>query len=115
MGMGRVDVSRAALRGDRWLLVGDAGSFIDPLSSAGVKKALASGWLAAVVAHTWLTQPEMRPHALGFFEDRETEIHRRFVGDDAAGCWPMPRLATRTDSGPTGGTKTAAGSTPRRR
>jgi FAD-dependent halogenase len=64
--------------GDRWLLVGDAGSFIDPLSSAGVKKALASGWLAAVVAHTWLTRPEMRPHALAFFEDRETEIHRRF-------------------------------------
>jgi flavin-dependent dehydrogenase len=63
--------------GDRWLLVGDAGSFIDPLSSAGVKKAFASGWLAAVVAHTWLTRPEMRPHALGFFEDRETEIHRR--------------------------------------
>jgi flavin-dependent dehydrogenase len=65
--------------GDRWLLVGDAGSFIDPLSSAGVKKALASGWLAAVVAHTWLTQPDMRPHALGFFEDRETEIHQRFA------------------------------------
>ena len=69
--------------GDRWLLVGDAGSFIDPLSSAGVKKALASGWLAAVVAHTWLTRPEMRSHALGFFEDRETEIDRRF--------WEMSR------------------------
>jgi flavin-dependent dehydrogenase len=64
--------------GEGWLLVGDAGSFIDPLSSAGVKKALASGWLAAVVAHTWLARPEMRSHALGFFEDRETEVHRRF-------------------------------------
>lgn len=78
--------------GDRWLLVGDAGSFIDPLSSAGVKKALASGWLAAVVAHTWLTRPEMRSHALDFLEDRETEIHRRFsemsrrmLADAAAG------------------------------
>ena len=32
------------------LLVGDAASAIDPLSSFGVKKALASAWLAAVVA-----------------------------------------------------------------
>jgi flavin-dependent dehydrogenase len=64
---------------DGWLLVGDAGSFIDPLSSAGVKKALASGWLAAVVTHTWLTRPQMRPHALSFFEERETEIHHRFA------------------------------------
>ena len=43
--------------GDGWLLAGDAGSFIDPLSSAGVKKALASGWLAAIVAHTCLSNP----------------------------------------------------------
>ena len=35
------------------LLVGDAGSFLDPLSSAGVKKALASGWLAAVAVLYW--------------------------------------------------------------
>src|SRR5262249_36288198 len=49
------------------LLVGDAGSFIDPLSSAGVKKALASGWLAAVAVHTALVHPEMRSHALEFF------------------------------------------------
>ena len=45
---------------DRVLLVGDAGSFIDPLASIGVKKALASGWLAAVVTHTALTRPAMR-------------------------------------------------------
>jgi flavin-dependent dehydrogenase len=64
--------------GDRWLLVGDAGSFIDPLSSAGVKKALASGWLAAITAHTWLTAPAMRSHALDFFAAREREIERHF-------------------------------------
>ena len=45
---------------DSALLVGDAGSFIDPLSSAGVKKALASGWLAAVAVHTSLVQPSMQ-------------------------------------------------------
>ena len=37
-----------AYAGPQFLLVGDAGSFIDPLSSFGVKKALASAWLAAV-------------------------------------------------------------------
>ena len=60
--------------GDGWLLVGDAGSFIDPLSSAGVKKALASGWLAAIVTHTCLVRPAMSQHALGFFSARETEV-----------------------------------------
>jgi flavin-dependent dehydrogenase len=63
--------------GDGWLLVGDAGSFIDPLSSAGVKKALASAWLAAVVAHTCVKNPSMRPHALAFFSAREREIEQR--------------------------------------
>jgi flavin-dependent dehydrogenase len=78
--------------GDRWLLAGDAGSFIDPLSSAGVKKALASGWLAAITAHTWLRNPSMRAHALAFFDAREKEIEqhlsresRRFLADAAQG------------------------------
>jgi len=62
--------------GDSWLLAGDAGSFIDPLSSAGVKKALASGWLAAVAVHTSLVSPGMRADALAFFSQREQEIER---------------------------------------
>lgn len=77
---------------DRVLLVGDAGSFIDPLSSAGVKKALASGWLAAVAAHTALVRPAMRATAFAFFEAREREIYehfraltRRFLAEAAAG------------------------------
>lgn len=65
--------------GDGWLLAGDAGSFIDPLSSAGVKKALASGWLAAVAVHTSLAMPSMRPHALAFFSQREQEIERHYA------------------------------------
>jgi len=60
--------------GDGFLLVGDAASFVDPLSSFGVKKALASGWLAAIVAHTMLTTPEMRDEAVAFFERRERAI-----------------------------------------
>lgn len=62
--------------GEGWLLVGDAGSFLDPLSSAGVKKALAAGWLAAVTVHTCLVRPEMRSHAVGFFSAREQEVEQ---------------------------------------
>ncbi len=65
--------------GDGWLLAGDAGSFIDPLSSAGVKKALASGWLAAIVAHTCLVTPAMRSSALEFFSAREREIEQHLA------------------------------------
>lgn len=94
--------------GDGWLLVGDAGSFIDPLSSAGVKKALASGWLAAIVAHTCLVRPAMRRHALEFFSARETEIEaehaqasRRFIGE-AAPNHRHPFWSERADDAPDG-------------
>jgi 2-polyprenyl-6-methoxyphenol hydroxylase-like FAD-dependent oxidoreductase len=78
--------------GKRWLLVGDAGSFIDPLSSAGVKKALASSWLAAVAVHTALTHRFMRRDAFRFFAAREQEIEqhlaresRQFLASASAG------------------------------
>lgn len=54
------------------LAVGDAASFIDPLSSFGVKKALASGWLAAVVANTGLSTPRHRDAALELYRERES-------------------------------------------
>jgi flavin-dependent dehydrogenase len=60
------------------LLVGDAGSFIDPLSSFGVKKALASGWLAAVVVHTALVDTSMTDTAVAFFDARERDVYRRY-------------------------------------
>lgn len=65
--------------GDDWLLAGDAASFVDPLSSAGVKKALASGWLAAIVVHTALTRPAMAAAARQFFADREAEMYANFL------------------------------------
>ncbi len=70
--------------GDDWLLVGDAASFIDPLSSAGVKKALASAWLAAVAVHTCLKTPSMRRHALDFYGAREREIERHHAAESRA-------------------------------
>ncbi len=60
------------------LLAGDAGSFIDPLSSYGVKKALSSGWLAGVVAHTALVDPEMTETAVTFFDQRERTVYRSY-------------------------------------
>lgn len=63
--------------GRQWLLVGDAGSFVDPLSSAGVKKALASAWLAAVAVNTALKTPSLRAAAFEFFSTREKEIERQ--------------------------------------
>ena len=61
-----------------FLLAGDAGSFIDPLSSFGVKKALSSGWLAGIAAHTALVEPSMTTAALDFFDGRERQVYRRY-------------------------------------
>ncbi len=78
--------------GDGFLLVGDAASFIDPLASVGVKKALASAWLAAVAVHTCISTPDMHDVALEFFESRERETwraHRRHTAQyyrEAAGA-----------------------------
>jgi flavin-dependent dehydrogenase len=76
------------------LVVGDAASFVDPLASFGVKKALASAWLAAVVVHTALTQPSMMGPSLELFERWERESHaalRATVGEFArmAGAAPV--------------------------
>lgn len=73
------------------LLVGDAGSFLDPLSSHGVRKALASGWLAAVTVNTALRSASMTEAALALFEEREqsaanrySELTARYYRDAAA-------------------------------
>jgi flavin-dependent dehydrogenase len=58
------------------LLVGDAASFIDPLSSFGVKKALASAWLAAVVTHSALANPSLVAPALELYDARERAIYQ---------------------------------------
>ena len=61
--------------GPGFVLVGDAGCAIDPLSSFGVKKALGSAWLAAVALHTALADPSREDLALEFFSQREQEIY----------------------------------------
>jgi flavin-dependent dehydrogenase len=78
------DASRYA--GPGFLLVGDAASFIDPLSSFGVKKALASAWVAAVATHTSISRPAMSDDALRFHDRRERAVVR------AIGCRPRSSL-----------------------
>ena len=67
------DCTRAADEGV--LLVGDAASFIEPLSSAGVKKALLSAWRAAVVANTTLKHPSLASAARDLYTQREREVY----------------------------------------
>jgi flavin-dependent dehydrogenase len=65
--------------GDTWLLAGDAASFIDPLSSAGVRKAMASGWLAAVTVNTALADSRHQAMAFTFHAAREAETYAQFL------------------------------------
>ena len=105
--------------GDGFLLVGDAASFVDPLASVGVKKALASAWLASVVVHTCISTPDMRDVALEFFESRERATwlaHRRhtarYYREAAAahghGFWSARAIAAEDISG----TASSPGSVP---
>jgi len=57
------------------LRVGDASSFVDPLSSFGLKKALASAWLASVVVHTALVDPPLAGPARALHAARERDMH----------------------------------------
>jgi flavin-dependent dehydrogenase len=61
--------------GPQFLLVGDAATCIDPLSSFGVKKALASAWLAAIALHTALIDSTRREMAFEYFAVREREVY----------------------------------------
>jgi flavin-dependent dehydrogenase len=105
--------------GPGFLLVGDAASFLDPLSSFGVKKALASAWLAAIVAHTVLVRPGMRDAALAFYDRRERELYAsagpqsaRFAAEaapaDASHPFWLARASSPDDSDLGGGIDTAA-------
>ena len=66
--------SSTTYAGPSFLLVGDAGATIDPLSSFGVKKALASAWMAAIAVHTAMRDGGRRDAALEFFAERERQM-----------------------------------------
>jgi len=62
--------------GEDFLLVGDAASFLDPMSAHGVHKAMDGALLAAVAAHTILERPERAGDAVEFYNRRESDIYR---------------------------------------
>ena len=66
--------SASKFGGSGFLLVGDAASSLDPLSSFGVRKALMSAWLAAVVTRTKFRRSEMETAALDLFARHETQV-----------------------------------------
>ena len=78
--------SARCFAGDNFLLVGDAASFIDPLSSFGVKKAMASAWVAAVAVNTSLTRSELQGVALDFYSNRERQVFASYLRQSEAYC-----------------------------
>jgi flavin-dependent dehydrogenase len=61
--------------GERFLLLGDAGLFIDPLSSEGVQTAMASAITGAVVINTILSRPAATASALTFYRDAQNNAY----------------------------------------
>jgi len=57
-----------------FLLVGDAASFLDPLSAHGVHKAMDGALVAAAVVRTILENPSMAEEAARFYDSRERDI-----------------------------------------
>jgi flavin-dependent dehydrogenase len=71
-----------AYAGDRWLLVGDAGSFLDPVFSTGVAIALESGVEAGRALDRALASGDLSARAFTTFNRRQRQRYlsfRRFV------------------------------------
>jgi flavin-dependent dehydrogenase len=74
--------SASAYAGDRWILAGDAGSFLDPVFSTGVSIAMESGIEAADELHRALARNDFSESNFTGFSRRQRkrfETFRRFV------------------------------------
>ena len=74
--------SASAYAGDRWILAGDAGSFLDPVFSTGVSIAMESGIEAAAELHRALPRNDFSAASFAAFSRRQRkrfETFRRFV------------------------------------
>ena len=74
--------SASAYAGDRWILAGDAGSFLDPVFSTGVSIAMESGIEAAAALHRALMRNDFSASSFAAFSRRQRkrfETFRRFV------------------------------------
>ena len=70
--------SASTYAGDRWVLAGDAGSFLDPVFSTGVSIALESGLEAAAVLHRALLRNDFSAASFAAFSRRQRRRFRRF-------------------------------------
>ena len=74
--------SASAYAGDRWILAGDAGSFLDPVFSTGVSIAMESGIEAAVELDRALARNDFSARQFAAFSRRQRrrfKTFRRFV------------------------------------
>jgi 2-polyprenyl-6-methoxyphenol hydroxylase-like FAD-dependent oxidoreductase len=67
-----------AYAGDRWLLAGDAGSFLDPVFSTGVTIALESGLDAARALDAALARGDLSARAFAAFDRTQRRRYRAF-------------------------------------
>jgi flavin-dependent dehydrogenase len=74
--------SASTYAGDRWILAGDAGSFLDPVFSTGVSIAMESGIEAAIELDSAMTEDDFSAKRFAAFSRRQRrryETFRRFV------------------------------------
>jgi len=74
--------SASSYAGDRWILAGDAGSFLDPVFSTGVSIAMESGIEAAIELDRAVTRDDFSAQAFAAFSRRQRtrfQTFRRFV------------------------------------
>ena len=70
--------SASAYAGDRWVLAGDAGSFLDPVFSTGVSIAMESGIEAAEELHRGLMKNDFSASVFAAFSRRQRKRFERF-------------------------------------
>ena len=70
--------SASAYAGHRWILAGDAGSFLDPVFSTGVSIAMESGIEAAAELHRALARNDFSDASFAAFSRRQRKRFQRF-------------------------------------
>jgi flavin-dependent dehydrogenase len=70
--------SASAYAGDRWILAGDAGSFLDPVFSTGVSIAMESGIEAGGELHRALMRNDFSAASFAAFSRRQQQRFKRF-------------------------------------
>src|SRR5215831_6841328 len=70
--------SASVYAGDRWVIAGDAGSFLDPVFSTGVSIAMESGIEAAAELHQAMERNDFSARRFGAFSRRQLRRYKSF-------------------------------------